>query len=665
MSDYKIHYDWESYPYFRITEDLLINSATITIDTDPGNPPNAYDVLVRDIVTGIVRQVDPGDLGGGGGTVTADNGLIISTGSNVQLGNTSAPGAPLLHNTYVNNDTFSLNFTGAVSTYVLHSTNTGFGYAIQGTSSSAITGIGVGGFSTAGAGVHGQSTNSYGVRAISSTSFALSAESNWASTNDIQVMASFNRTSSGTALTGLGGKLDISLENSAGTPVTSNELASYWTDISAITSEFKITGRTANTVVDRIYFGGASIRANAIRFEEYKGANVAAANDLTLGTDGNLFTITGNTQINAITTANWQAGSTIGFVFTGTPTLKHNTAGGAGTATMLLAGAVDFTAAATDYIEFRYDGTNWHEITRKLAAGVATVTADNGLSKNTSTNVQLGSATAPGAPLLHDTYIDAGTDYVLYLTGSNGDANEGVFRVDNTSTVGGPAKIAILATSLGVGGNGYAVYGNGTYTGIRGVSTNIGVLGSGTYGVQGDGTSIGIYGTATNAGNSIGVRGSKSGGGGGYGGLFENSAGNAMLVSATGGFAANFVRATSSNVVETVVKIACGKSSGAGAAGLGALIEFNIDSTTAGLSNPSNQIQSEWTDATNGSQTSKFSIVGSYNGSLYTALTISGSGIFTLTQGLTDYADDSAAAAGGIGINQLYRTGSIIKIRVS
>lgn len=32
---------------------------------------------------------------------------------------------------------------------------------------------------------------------------------------------------------------------------------------------------------------------------------------------------------------------------------------------------------------------------------------------------------------------------------------------------------------------------------------------------------------------------------------------------------------------------------------------------------------------------------------------------------LSDYADDAAAAAGGVEVGALYRTGSIIKVRVS
>lgn len=103
------------------------------------------------------------------------------------------------------------------------------------------------------------------------------------------------------------------------------------------------------------------------RFEEKKGADVVAANDLTLGLDGNFFVITGNTQINAITTANWQAGSKVTLLFTGTPTVKHNTAGGAGTAVLFLAGSADLVAANNTILGLIYDGTQWQETFRKVA----------------------------------------------------------------------------------------------------------------------------------------------------------------------------------------------------------------------------------------------------------------------------------------------------------
>src|SRR5574343_276698 len=89
------------------------------------------------------------------------------------------------------------------------------------------------------------------------------------------------------------------------------------------------------------------------RLLEKQGADVASANDLTLGSDGNTFEITGATQINAITTTGWQNGALVTLGFSGTPTVKYNTAGGAGTAKIYLAGAADFSATANDTLTLR------------------------------------------------------------------------------------------------------------------------------------------------------------------------------------------------------------------------------------------------------------------------------------------------------------------------
>lgn len=110
---------------------------------------------------------------------------------------------------------------------------------------------------------------------------------------------------------------------------------------------------------------------DAARFDgrvlQAKGANVASANDLTLGTDGNVFSITGNTQINAITIDQWTAGSEIVLIFAGAPTVKHNTAGGAGTAVIFLSGSADLVAAVNTVLTLVYDGTRWQERSRKVA----------------------------------------------------------------------------------------------------------------------------------------------------------------------------------------------------------------------------------------------------------------------------------------------------------
>lgn len=94
-------------------------------------------------------------------------------------------------------------------------------------------------------------------------------------------------------------------------------------------------------------------------------ATVASANNLTL-TTGNVFSITGTTQITAITNTNWQAGSQIILIFAGILTVKNNTAGGAGTSPMLLAGGVDFATTANDVLKLVYNGTNWIEVSRSI-----------------------------------------------------------------------------------------------------------------------------------------------------------------------------------------------------------------------------------------------------------------------------------------------------------
>jgi len=119
-----------------------------------------------------------------------------------------------------------------------------------------------------------------------------------------------------------------------------------------------------NTLRTTIQAGGNTI--HTARVELSKGANVASAGDLTLGSAGNSFSITGTTTINAITTTSWQSGSVIRLIFASTPTVKNNTAGGANTAKMLLNGGVDFSATANDVLTLIYDGTNWLECSRSI-----------------------------------------------------------------------------------------------------------------------------------------------------------------------------------------------------------------------------------------------------------------------------------------------------------
>lgn len=94
-----------------------------------------------------------------------------------------------------------------------------------------------------------------------------------------------------------------------------------------------------------------------------KASDVASANDITLG-DGNYFDITGTTQVNTIAATGWTAGSVVTLQFDASVTVKHNTSGTG--ASLLLAGAADFSATADDTLTLVYDGTTWRETARTV-----------------------------------------------------------------------------------------------------------------------------------------------------------------------------------------------------------------------------------------------------------------------------------------------------------
>lgn len=88
------------------------------------------------------------------------------------------------------------------------------------------------------------------------------------------------------------------------------------------------------------------------RIQQKQGADVASANNLTLGSDGNVFVITGVTQINLIESANWQDGSMVSLIFSGGLTLKENQAPAGTFLPMLLTGAADVLVADNRTIDF-------------------------------------------------------------------------------------------------------------------------------------------------------------------------------------------------------------------------------------------------------------------------------------------------------------------------
>lgn len=185
-------------------------------------------------------------------------------------------------------------------------------------------------------------------------------------------------------------------------------------------------------------------------------ALATAANNFTL-TNGNVFTVSGSTQINAITTTGWQAGSTVILIFSGSPTVKHNTAGGAGTAPIILAGATDFAASANDVLTLSYNGTNWYETTRKLAAFAPSIrfgvagedeTATQPRTFNTGTNTfQIRTNNGDQNARFYLSGSSAGTSIIRI-----GDAQDTNVGTDGVGTT----RLQIEHTSTAAGGpNGY------------------------------------------------------------------------------------------------------------------------------------------------------------------------------------------------------------------
>jgi hypothetical protein len=110
------------------------------------------------------------------------------------------------------------------------------------------------------------------------------------------------------------------------------------------------------------------IRMKSGRMMAAQGADVASANNLTLGADGNVFRITGVTQINLIDNRNWQAGAVVTLLFAGALTVKHGIAVSTDYVTLILSGGVDFATAVggTSSLTLVYNTATgfWHEIGR-------------------------------------------------------------------------------------------------------------------------------------------------------------------------------------------------------------------------------------------------------------------------------------------------------------
>jgi len=388
----------------------------------------------------------------------------------------------------------------------------------------------------------------------------------------------------------------------AGSPFTANRY------INAQAFKLVITG----TGVNALETSGAGITIISGRFQNSKGANIVAANDLTLGLDGNVFTVTGNTQITAITTINWQSGPFVILETTGTPLFKHNTAGGAGTLPLKLAGSVDYQAAVDDAILFYNNGSFWHELARKQAGQGGRYNFLNYLTESGNT-VKLG-----GLGVDAITTLTAAEKQILITFNSLAGAS-GLKLTSTYTLASGSAhkllEILLSGANVNSGAATYGIYVENIHTGAS--STNFGVAGIANSGSS----NIGVYGESS-AGDGV-----KGVGTTGRGATFISDSFYGMLAQSTTGIAGRFVVLPSSTNTAIEVLRINRQTTGTPAAGIGGYINFALEANAVGASErEAAKIVVTFTDVTDGTRTSTLKFTGVLSAAVVDLLTLASNG---------------------------------------
>lgn len=226
-----------------------------------------------------------------------------------------------------------------------------------------------------------------------------------------------------------------------------------WIDPTSATLDKTTDDVYTETVHDGILsdinvLGGSTGRRPAVRREWLKGADVASAATVALGTDGNLFDITGTTEITSITIL--AAGTVVMLQFDGA--LKVTDGGN-----LLLQG--DFYTAAGSALVLVSDGTNWIELSRSHGAA------------NSGSNDVGGDVAMPSANTFYDgpsLSLGAGTwllmGYVTVLSPVGGSRVYTAKLWDGTTSVAGIEDTVAASEARTLGGIAGIVTPTGTTT---------------------------------------------------------------------------------------------------------------------------------------------------------------------------------------------------------
>jgi hypothetical protein len=205
--------------------------------------------------------------------------------------------------------------------------------------------------------------------------------------------------------------------------------SAYWDGI----YKFRIDGSTDGVNYSTIYtWDNVSVTDN---FPSGEGTAIVSASTLTLGSDGDVFHVTGSTgPITAISGTQ----PYVKLIFDSTPTLTHS-------ASLVLSTRADRTVSADDILEFVNDGSGeWNEVPRRENIAQKTLTASTSGTAINFTDIQAGvrrvTVTFAGVST-------SGTDSLLIQLGDSGGIESSGYLGASAIVTNGGATVAANSTA--------------------------------------------------------------------------------------------------------------------------------------------------------------------------------------------------------------------------
>ncbi len=337
--------------FFQNQNALAVNATVLSVQQDAaGTGVNlsqngngtALNINASGVTTGSVINTIGDALTTGSLAAFSSNSASSSSRNlvNINNANASATGAVAL---FVGQQ--STNMAVNVNRGAVNSTNNAVTIVDQGTGTGATLNISKQGGSY-------QNGNGYVQFGRSGNFTGVAGES----TNDLSISPTYTLTAPGTAGVFTYSGVNINM-SSLGATAGTGSLGVAGLTINAATDADIATSLAISATGDSVFKG---------RILGSKANDIAAAATITV-TGGNAITLTGNTNVDFITTTNWTSGSFLLLQFTGTPTINNNTGGApGGTANIQLSGSAAFGATANDTLLLYYDGGSWREVARTV-----------------------------------------------------------------------------------------------------------------------------------------------------------------------------------------------------------------------------------------------------------------------------------------------------------